>query len=251
MARLLAHLALGIATLAFRFGRYTEERRLAAIQRWSRRLCALAGVHLEYRGSPPQDGLLVMNHISWLDPFVMNAAAPSRFIGKAEIARWPVVGYLCTRVGTLYLERGSRSAVRRANAAIIAALGRGERVAVFPEGSTTFGDELLKFHAALLQPAITQGCTAHPVALQYLDRHGAVTRAPSYVGEQSLGASVWTLLGERHVTARLVFGQPVSTAGRHRRELASALHAAIIRYLGPDGGGMTSGTASRRPGAPR
>ncbi len=172
-----------------------------------------------------------MNHISWLDVFVLNALAPSRFVSKAEVARWPLVGYLCTKSGTLYIERTRQTAARRTNRLITEALARGERVAVFPEGTTTPGDRLLHFHAALLQPAIASAGKAYPATLRYLDPDGKRSPAVSYVGAETLIGSVWQLLGAPRVTARIDFGPGEPAAGRNRRELAATLRATISRHL--------------------
>jgi 1-acyl-sn-glycerol-3-phosphate acyltransferase len=230
-ARLVAHFVKGLLILALRFRHYNGRRRLAEIRRWSRKFLRLAGVRLEHAGETPSAGLIVMNHISWLDVIVLNALAPSRFVSKAEVAHWPLVGYLCTKSGTLYIERGRKTAARRTNGLIAEALAHGERVAVFPEGTTTAGDRLLHFHAALLQPAIASAGLAHPAALRYLDPSGGRSRAVSYVGEESLIWSVWQLLGANRVVARIEFGRAEPAAGRYRRELASALHATISRQL--------------------
>jgi 1-acyl-sn-glycerol-3-phosphate acyltransferase len=229
--RLVAHFGDGLLTLAFRFGNYTDQRRLTEIRRWSRKFLRLAGVSLEHAGETPSAGLIVMNHISWLDVIVLNALAPSRFVSKAEVARWPLVGYLCTKSGTLYIERSRKTAARRTNSLIAEALARGERVAVFPEGTTTPGDQLLQFHAALLQPAIASAAIAYPAALRYLNSRGERSRAVSYVGAETLIGSVWQLLGAKRVIARIEFGRAEPAAGRYRRELASALHSTISHLL--------------------
>lgn len=250
-ARLLAHFARGLATLALRFHRYPEAERTAAIQQWSQQLLAIVHVESRFTGMPPSGGLIVMNHISWLDIFVLNAVAPSRFVAKSEIATWPLVGYLCTKSGTLYIERAKKTAARTTNRRIAESLAQGDRVALFPEGSTTYGDQLLRFHAALLQPAIAAGGSVHPVTLQYVDPEGRRTIAGSYVGEESLVDSVWRLLGARRVIARLQFGTPERAAGRHRRELADTLHAVINRSLASDEANPAPGIAAGLQAAPR
>ena len=206
---------------------------MAAIQHWSKELLDIVRVRVEFSGNPPEHGLLMMNHISWLDVFVLNAVAPSRFVSKAEVARWPLVGYLCSASGTLYIERTRKTAARRTNWMIFDALGNGDRVAVFPEGTTTAGDRLLRFHAALLQPAIVDGGAIHPVTLHYFDADGRRSPAVSYVDDETLVGSVWQLLSAQSVLARLQFDEAEPAAGRHRREIADTLHARISRRLDP------------------
>src|SRR5207247_908912 len=109
--------------------------------------------------------------------FVIDARFPATFIAKSEVRSWPVVGWLCTLVGTLYIERGKRSEARRARQIIAAELRRGTLVAVCPEGVTTFGRSLERFHSALFQPALHASATLQPVALRYLDAAGRHTDA--------------------------------------------------------------------------
>ena len=124
-------------------------------------------------------------------------------------------------------------------------------MAVFPEGTTTAGDRLLRFHAALLQPAIVSGGSVHPASLQYLDAAGRRSGAVSYIGDESLVGSVWQLLGAEFVLARLQFDDAQAAAGRHRRELADALHATISRRLAFDAPPPAPGTLGDPPAAPR
>jgi 1-acyl-sn-glycerol-3-phosphate acyltransferase len=105
-------------------------------------------------------------------------------------------------------------------------------VAVFPEGTTTFGRSLEPFHAALFQPAVDADATLQPIALRYLDRAGAHTDAAGYVGETSLMESVWTIVSTRHMVAELHFRPPVSARGQTRRTLAEKTEAAIASALG-------------------
>jgi 1-acyl-sn-glycerol-3-phosphate acyltransferase len=245
--RLAAHFTGGLFTLAFQFRHYSMGRRIDEIQRWSGQFLQLAGVRLEYSGALPRAGLIVMNHISWLDVIVLNALIPSRFVSKSEVAHWPLVGYLCTKSGTLYIERSRKTAAKKTNRLIGEALGRGERVAVFPEGTTTSGDTLLPFHAALLQPAIECAGTAFPATLRYFDKRGQRSPAVSYVADETLVGSVWQLLCADEVVADVSFGPPETAFGRHRKELANALHLTISRGLRPGNPGTQLETGRGLP----
>src|SRR5262249_27967696 len=152
--------------------------------------------------------------------FVINARSPATFIAKSEIRDWPVVGWLCTLVGTLYIERGRPSAVRRASKAIVAGLESDTLIAGFPEGTTTFGRRLEPFHAALFQPAVDAASNLQPIALRYLDSTGQHTDAAGYVGETSFMESVWTIVSTRQIMAELDFLAPLPARGQTRRSLA-------------------------------
>jgi len=176
--------------------------------------------------------MMVLNHISWLDIFVIDAKFPATFIAKSEVRGWPVVGWLCTLVGTLYIERGKRSAARRARQIVTAELERGTLIAVCPEGSTTFGRSLERFHSALFQPALDAAATLQPVALRYLDVGGRHTDAAGYVGDTSLLESVWTIVSTRHMVAEFSLLAPISVHAQTRRSLAEKAETAIARALG-------------------
>src|SRR5712691_7071405 len=142
LARLALHLVRGLAIAWLRFPRLSEAQKHAEKRRWSNRLLSILSVSVRERNAPkelPGRCMLVLNHISWLDIFVVDARFPATFIAKSEVRSWPVVGWLCTLVGTLYIERGKRSEARRTRQIIAAEIERGTLIAVFPEGITSFG----------------------------------------------------------------------------------------------------------------
>jgi 1-acyl-sn-glycerol-3-phosphate acyltransferase len=226
----LAHALGGLATILLRFPSLGEPEREARVQAWSVRMLALLNVRLEVRGAPPERGpvLLVANHISWLDILVMHAARYCRFVSKADIKRWPLIGALATGGGTIYIERESRRDALRVVHAMAAGLQQGEVVAVFPEGTTGDGTDLLPFHANLIQAAIAAGAPAQPVALSFLDaRTRARSDSPSYVGNETLLGSVWRTVSGPPLVAVVHYGEPQAALGRARREWAAQLRSAV------------------------
>ncbi len=230
LGRGLAHAFSGLAIVAFLFPRWSEPRRNARVQAWAIEMLTLLGIHLELRGRPPADGpmLLAANHISWLDILVMHAARHCRFVAKAEVRHWPLVGRLATGGGTLYIERESRRDAMRVVHRMAESLKRGEIVAVFPEGTTSDGVALLPFHANLVQAAISADAPVQPVALSFVDtRTRALSLAPCYVGDDSLAGSIWRTLSGPPLTAIVHYGEPQTAQGRGRREWAADLRSAV------------------------
>ena len=220
----------GLATIALRFPRMNDAQREAAVQAWSLRMLRLLGVALEVRGEPPAAGpvLLVANHISWLDILVMHAARYCRFVSKADVKRWPLIGTLATGGGTIYIERESRRDALRVVHAMAESLRQGEVVAVFPEGTTGDGVRLLPFHANLIQAAISAGAPAQPVALSFLDAGtGWPSRSPSYVGDETLLGSVWRTLTGAPLMAVVHYGHRQPCGDRSRRAWADELRSAV------------------------
>jgi 1-acyl-sn-glycerol-3-phosphate acyltransferase len=224
------HAMAGLATILLRFPALAEPAREARVQAWSLRMLALLNVRLEVRGGPPERGpvLLVANHISWLDILAMHAARYCRFVSKADIKRWPLIGTLATGGGTIYIERESRRDALRVVHAMTASLQRCEVVAVFPEGTTSDGIDLLPFHANLIQAAIAARAPAQPVALSFLDaRTRALSHSPSYVDDETLLGSVWRTLSGPPLLAVVHYGERQAALGRNRREWAAALRSAV------------------------
>ena len=207
-----------------------EQRRLK--QRWSRRLLDILCVHLEIAPALPEvSGLIVANHVSWLDIFVINASRPAAFVSKSEIRYWPLIGWLAARNETVFLRRGSHGHARIVNTEIDAMLTRGQDVALFPEGTTTDGTHLLGFHAALLQPAVETGCPIIPVAISYHDAAGELTLAPAFTGNITLARCFARILACRSLIARITPTPALASNGKHRRELVQAAHQAIANAL--------------------
>jgi 1-acyl-sn-glycerol-3-phosphate acyltransferase len=232
-----AHVLRGLWTIRSEFGRLTPDQCALLVREWSRQMLAIIGVTLVVRGTPPTRGpvLLVANHISWLDILVMDAAHPARFVSKADVKHWPVLGALITGAGTLYIERASRRDAMRVVHQMAAALTAGDTLAVFPEGTTGDGRELLPFHANLIQAAISAHAPVLPVALRYLDGpSGAISDAPVFLGETTLLQSVWRSLRADGMQACVHFGEPQMAGGRDRRTWAADLQQAVGAMLTAD-----------------
>lgn len=235
VARLVAHLVYGLYLLYRRFPRLDARGRTDTISRWSRDLLGIMGMRVRAVDAPrawPARCMLVSNHVSWIDVFAILAVAPCVFVAKSEIRGWPLVGRLVTLVGTLYIERGKHRQAQRISRDIAAALERGQMIGLCPEGTTTDGDRLLKFHTALFQPPIDAAAMLQPTAIRYLDTEGERTTAASYVDTHTLVGSVWRIAGEPFLTAELRFGPPIPAIGHDRRSLAARSRREIAGLLG-------------------
>ena len=225
-----AHIAGGWWTIRTRFPGLTQAGREAEVQRWARGFLRVWRIELQVNGQPPAQGplLLVVNHISWLDILVLHAAGFCRFVSKADIKDWPVLGMMATGAGTLYIARDSRRDALRVVHHMHDALLRGEVVAVFPEGTTSDGQTLLPFHANLIQAAISAQAPVLPVALEFIDsRSGRISTAPMYIGEQTMLESVWRTLTTPGLRAVVSYGEAQSSEGRERRDWAEELRTQV------------------------
>ncbi|MDP2828523.1 MAG: lysophospholipid acyltransferase family protein [Sulfuricellaceae bacterium] len=218
------HLLGGIVIAALIFGWAGAGIRHALTLLWSRNLLRILGVRTSINGSigrREERGLIIIaNHVSWLDIFLLSAIHPIRFISKSEVRSWPLLGWLATLTGTLYIERARQRDTARVNKLITGALSRGECLAFFPEGSTTDGREIKPFLASLFQPAIDAEAQLQPIALRYFKADGSPDLAPAYYGDISLAETLKQIMGQRCTQAEVSFLSRMESKGHNRKTLA-------------------------------
>jgi 1-acyl-sn-glycerol-3-phosphate acyltransferase len=179
-------------------------------------------------GPVPARGLLVSNHLGYLDIFLLASITPVVFVSKREIKFWPVVGWLTQMGGTLFVDRTRRVQVGLVNDEIQAALNRGALVVLFPEGGSSNGQTVLPFKSSLLEPAVQ---TTHPLtvsAIQYAIEDGDVVREVCYWGDHTFFPHLLNLLGKRAVRANVRFA-PFQRTGADRKQLAVQLREEILK----------------------
>lgn len=236
LARLVTHVLFGLSISAAVFPWVSHRRQLRIIRWWSRGMLATMNVKVTVHGRHPAAShptLLVSNHVSWLDVWLILSVHPVRFVAKSDIARWPVAGWLVRQAGTIFIERSRRSDTARINRGIAEVMARPETVAVFPEGTTTDGSRLGAFHASLFQPALAPEARLAVAAIRYPLHDGSPNADCSYAGERSLLQSIRLILAQQAPRAELHFLGYVENAGRTRRELADESRALIARALEP------------------
>jgi 1-acyl-sn-glycerol-3-phosphate acyltransferase len=199
-----------------------------SIRTFARGLLVVCGVRLvaDSPESIPAPALLVGNHVSWLDIFVVHALEPVTFIAKSEIRSWPVIGTLVSASGTLFIERGNRSAMPQVIAQAQGRFHQNERVMFFPEGTTSDGQSLLKFHSSLFVLAErAPNLPVVPVSIRYSSDRTA------YVGDMTLLGSMLAILSGPTVEVRLQIQPPIVLDDRKRQSLAEAARISVARGL--------------------
>ena len=233
IARLLAHLLHGMAVMALRFPALGDAGRQARIGWWSRGVLRALGVGLHANGQPrPGATLLLANHVSWLDIAAIHALVPqARFVSKADVLRWPLLGWLIRGAGTLFIARERKRDALRVVHAMAEALRAGQTVAIFPEGTTGSGALPLPFHANLLQAAVATGSPVQLAVLRYADARHRFSPAAEYVGDTSLLQSLWWVASARGLVVHLDLLLPQATAHADRRALAEHLRQQVADHL--------------------
>ena len=216
----------GLATLAFLFPWLNQRQRGSIAQHWSGMILRTLGIRLRMTGTRPAGpALLVANHLSWADPFVLIACYPVHFVAKAEIRRWPVFGWLAAMAGTIFIQRDRQRDLSKVAQAFVSHLNDGSAVGMFPESTTSDGSRLLPFKPALFQVAVSAAADCHPVALGY-DHCAAI-----WIDNMGFLSSVWHVMAQPCITASVHFCPAIAYQGQHRRDLAAASEAAIANAL--------------------
>ena len=226
MAKLFAVLLGASAQLLLHRPRTRRERAL-----WLHRLCRRAvrifGVEVQVGGPFPERGVLIANHLSYLDIVVVASIHPCVFVSKVEIRSWPLLGWMTTMAGTVYVARGRGNSARQAGSEMRVAAEEGLPVVFFPEGTTSNGESLLKFHSGLLSEALAAGQPITAAYLQYsLAANNGGRRASdavAYWGEQPMLPHVFGFLSLRGVRADVtIASEPIRFAeGVASRKLAA------------------------------
>jgi len=223
----------GLWLIAFAMPRTDVAGWHAIMRRWAVTLLRCLGVEVRVSGAPQAGAvLMVANHVSWLDIPALHASAPrARFVSKSAIAHWPLLGRLARAGGTLFIERERKRDALRVVHEVAAALKKHDAVAVFPEGTTGPGNEVLPFHANLLQAAITTGTAVQPVVLRYSEPGLPVSRAAQYIDDTTLVESVMKVCRARGIVVDVRFMTPEPAGELDRRVLAERLHDRVAAEL--------------------
>lgn len=206
--------------------------RAAVAQHWSRGLCRILNLRISVRGKfGTGPTLFVANHLSWLDIPCLSATLSADFVAKDDVARWPLIGAMARRAGTMFLRRGDRLATEAVSDRMTWLLKRGRSVILFPEGTTTDGRTLHRFHSRLYQAALRTHAQVQAVAVSYPHPSGVHPAAP-FIGDDNLARHLWMLLAEPSLDVTLTFCPALTVAGSPRRVVAEYTRGQILHALG-------------------
>jgi 1-acyl-sn-glycerol-3-phosphate acyltransferase len=203
--------------------------RQVAFRIWARGFARLAGMTVEVIGPIPKPPFfLVANHLSYVDVPAIRAVVEGVFVAKADIRSWPIAGKVISDMGMVFINRESRRDIPRAGSEIISKLSDGEGVIVFPEGTTTKGDDILPFNSSFLQFAAQTDLPVFYVSVSYRTPPGVMpaSDAVCWWDDTPFFNHMLRLFSVPRFTAILTFGeQPVVSTDR--KKLAAELHEKI------------------------
>jgi 1-acyl-sn-glycerol-3-phosphate acyltransferase len=209
-ARIVLHILMGVF-IAMILGFWLKHRfefQRTLIQWWLQKVCYIVGLTIEIKGGDPKSGLIVSNHISWLDIIVIGGHFPIRFLSKAEVRQWPVIGWLAECGGTLFIKRGNGQAGQMAKT-IADELSSGESILVFPEATSTDGKQVKRFFPNMFTAAIQAKVTVQPMSIQYRE-NGILSNTAPFVGDDEFVEHMIRVLHAGKITVELTILDAIS-----------------------------------------
>jgi 1-acyl-sn-glycerol-3-phosphate acyltransferase len=206
-------------------GPLTLEQRALWGQSLCRQMLSSLGIRCHVEGAPPTRGLVVANHLSYLDILILAAAVPCFFIAKMEIGSWPIFGKAGRAGGTIFLDRSSLASANAVAGEIVERFKLPVPVLLFPEGTTSDGSQLLPFRSRLIDPATVAGAPVTAAAIRYVIDGGIEERELCWIGDAAFLPHLWKTLGTPGFSAVVRFGQP--RVYPDRRAAADATYAEI------------------------
>ena len=230
IALLIIHILIGLmmASLFLRQLVHPGSRAAKLSLWWHQRLCHIFGMRKQVNGQINQaPTLFIINHISWFDIPSLGSCVPVHFLSKDEINSWPLIGWLAKKAGTLFIKRGVKGAAAQSIQDIKQALNNGGHVIIFPEGTTTDGSSLGRFHSRLFQAAIEANAQVQAVALRYPHPDGVHPKAP-FIGDTQFLESLMDMISEKNMDVQLDFLTPIRAADYERNDLAKLCRQQIL-----------------------
>jgi 1-acyl-sn-glycerol-3-phosphate acyltransferase len=224
----------GAWIVALRFPAWQKAQRLQAIQHWAAQLLAILEIEVLSNQLPQVGfaGLVVSNHLSWLDILVLQSLMPGIFVAKKEVRNWAVLGYLAQACATIFVDRSSPRSARLMVDRTTDAIQQGYAVVVFPEGTSSDGSDLGNFHANIFESAIRAGSAVQLLTLEYIDTAtGNAAGDAHYIGEMTFVSSLWRILRHSSIAARVHVGECIAADGHSRKTLALYAHGKIRAHL--------------------
>ena len=231
--QIIAHVFKGCFILLLVFPWLKAEQRYHSIRKWCKQLLGIFRMRLAVIGAEQLEDahyLMAANHISWIDIHVINAFKPHYFVAKAEVASWPIFGWMAKQLGTLFIERGKANSIRKMVPELAAQL-RQKAICIFPEGTSTDGQKVAPFKPNLFEAAIVASAPVYTLAIQYFElQTGKKTTAPAFIGEMGLLDSMWNLICSPPICAEIRISTKLAVLD-DRKALAERSQSLIAEQL--------------------
>lgn len=210
---------------------FTKKEGQTIIQWWHQRTLRILGLTVVQRGKPFQStSLVVANHISFLDISVIASLSPVTFLSKSTLRYWPVIGFIAMNIGTVFIQRNNKKAAHKITQSIATALEQRQTLVIFPEGTTTAGNTVNKFHSSLFQAAINTAKPVQPVALRY-NRNGKIDTKVAYINKDNFIITLIRIMAQAKTEVHITYCHLINSRNINRAELASTSHQLISQII--------------------
>lgn len=228
---MLAFIISMIAPLALGYHWYQTDKGILLCQWWFARSSSILSLQITQNGHPQKTTtLFTANHISFLDIIVIASTTPARFLSKQTLRHWPIIGFITSSAGTIFIKRGNRQVIHKTIQTISTALEQQHSLIIFPEGTTTLGDKVKKFHNGLFQAAINKHVPVQPIALKYI-RNGKPDRIAAYIDKDNFIMSLIKIMAQSKIEVQLSYCSVLQSQTYTRSELAKDSHAIINEVI--------------------
>jgi 1-acyl-sn-glycerol-3-phosphate acyltransferase len=234
LIRLIAEFIRASLVLWLQFPKLQRDDKLKQIQRWATNVLLILNIEVHCDGLTPaaSTGLLVANHLSWLDILVIQSLSPGVFVAKSEVRRWPLIGAMAQACATIFVERSSPRSTRAMIDNTIAAFEQGYSVIAFPEGTSSDGSGVAVFHANIFEGAIKAETNVQPITLRYVHATtGLPNDAALFIGDMTLLSSLRKVMASSTIRTQVHIGELIDSQGHTRRSLANLTQQSIRRQL--------------------
>jgi 1-acyl-sn-glycerol-3-phosphate acyltransferase len=234
-SRLILKLFKGLLLVGCVFPHLQPSERDEVIESWCREVLDVLSIRLNLRGEWPPEKvssvMFVSNHVSWVDILVINACRRVRFVAKAEVRQWPLIGWMAARTGTIFLKRTSPRELARVSKSVATILRHGDCIALFTEETTSDGSPLHASHSGFLESAIASEALIWPVGISYHRLDGSLDTDIAVAGSQSVTSSIVNILARPAIRVRLAFTDPVESSAGDYRDVTAWCHQSIEQNL--------------------
>ncbi len=220
--------------LRWQFRGLQREQKLQAIQRWAKQVLRILEieVHCNQGSDSNFAGLVVSNHLSWLDILVIQSVMPGVFVAKTEVGKWPLIGAMAHSCATIFVDRATARSAHAMVDSTVAAFAQRYSVIAFPEGTSTDGGDLARFHANVFEGAIRAQAPVQPVSLRYVDANtGLPASSAHFTGDMTLLSSLRKVTACSSITTQVQLGQRICSSGHTRKSLCQQTHQVIRAQL--------------------
>lgn len=230
------HLAIGIIIslvlpLIYGFNWYSKDKGKKLIQWWSRRATDILGLSITHKGKLNlSTSLFVANHISFLDIIILSSMFPVTFLSKSTIRYWPVFGFIAAGFGVIFIQRNNKRVLNSITNSLTTALKQNRSLVLFPEGTTTIGKTVGKFHPSLFQAAINAGKPVQPVALRY-HRNGEFDETAAYIGKDNFIVILISIMAKDKTEVEVTVCDEIDSYNLNRRELSDKSYNVINQVV--------------------